>query len=343
MSNRTGIVRDNLFIDHDPGSWHPESPQRLISIYGRLDEGRWPLTTLERRNATKDEISLVHRPEHFDHIAKTDGRPTTQLDADTATSAMSFKAALAAAGGLINLVDKVVDGDLDNGFAFVRPPGHHAESYRAMGFCLFNNVAVAAAWALRHKDLSRVMIVDWDLHHGNGTQHSFYADPRVLYFSTHQYPHYPGTGAMGETGRDAGLGYTINVPLAWGHGDEEFTSIFKRIVRPVAQQYKPQLMLVSAGFDINHRDPLGDMQVTQEGFGAMARVLKDTADEVCGGRLVFTLEGGYNLQGQTNGVSRVLDVLTGLDDTGRALADKDIPEPPIVQTVRGLHANYWRF
>ncbi|MEW6263736.1 MAG: histone deacetylase [Thermodesulfobacteriota bacterium] len=338
----TGIVRDDLFLEHDPGAWHPESPERLRVIYGLLEARSWPVTVLPRRPAVKKEITLIHRPEYYELVARTDGKPHGFFDADTSTSARSFQAALAAAGGLIALTGKVMDGELANGFALVRPPGHHAEADRAMGFCLFNNVAIAAAWAIQNKGLSRVMIMDWDLHHGNGTQHSFYTDPRVLYISTHQYPHYPGTGALGETGRGPGLGYTINIPLSWGHGDEEYVAIFQKIVAPVARAFRPELILVSAGFDINHRDPLGDMKVTREGFAGMARVLKDVAQEVCGGRLVFTLEGGYHLEGQANGVAKVLDVLTDTDAAGEALARREQPEPEIVGQVRHIQASYWR-
>ena len=340
----TGIVRDDLFLEHDPGRYHPESPERLRSIYQHLDNGCWSdLTCLPRRMATREEITLIHRPEHFERIARTDGQIQCQLDADTPTSAGSFQAALAAAGGLITLVEKVVDGEMDNGFALVRPPGHHAEANRAMGFCLFNNVAIAAKWAIIHRSLKRVMIVDWDLHHGNGTQHAFYADPRVLYLSIHQYPHYPGTGGLGESGRAEGLGYNINVPLAWGHGDQEYVAIFQKIVQPVARLYRPELILVSAGFDINQNDPLGDMMVTRPGFAAMARLLKNIAEEVCRKRLVFTLEGGYDIQAQTSAISEVLDVLQGKSSCGDSLSNQNLPEPAIIQEVRRNQANFWSF
>lgn len=339
--SRTGIVRDELFIEHDPGAWHPESPDRLRAIYRVMDQNNWPVKVLERRLATKEEVALVHRPEYFDRVARTDGLNNYQFDADTSTSAKSFQAALAAAGGLISLTEQVLDGRLDNGFALVRPPGHHAEADRAMGFCLFNNVAVAAAWAIKHRGLRRVLIVDWDLHHGNGTQHMFYSDSRVLYFSTHQFPHYPGTGAMGEAGRGEGLGFTVNVPLAWGHGDEEYTAIFQQILVPLTGMYRPELILVSAGFDINHRDPLGDMRVTRAGFGSMGRVLKNLADEVCQGRIIFTLEGGYHLEAQANGVAQVMNVLTGRPSEGDELARQRLPEPEIVSKVRQIYGRYW--
>jgi len=340
----TGIVRDDLFIDHDPGEWHPESPARLEAIYRMLDSRIRPgLVTLDRRMAAKEEITLIHTPAYFGKIAQTQGRSSTYLDPDTRTSPRSFEAALAAAGGLIELVELVLKGDLDNGFALVRPPGHHAETDRAMGFCLFNNIAIAAAWALKSGGLSRVMIVDWDLHHGNGTQYAFYENPRVLYFSTHQYPYYPGSGGLNENGFGKGEGFTVNVPLGRGHGDQEYTAIFQKIVEPLARTYQPELILVSAGFDIYFQDPLGGMKVTAEGFAAMARILKSLAEELCGGRLVFTLEGGYHIEGQATGIEKVLEVLQGSGSAGEKLARSEAPEPKIVEAVRRHQASYWKF
>jgi acetoin utilization deacetylase AcuC-like enzyme len=340
---QTAIVRDDLFVQHDPGSWHPESPARLQAVYRLLDSRSFPgVVVLDRREALRDEICLVHRTEHFDQVAETEGRAHA-FDADTHTSPASYRAALAACGGLLHLTEKVCAREVDNGFALVRPPGHHAERERAMGFCLFNNVAVAAAWALETKKASRVLIVDWDLHHGNGTQHSFYEDPRVLYFSTHQYPFYPGTGALGECGKGQGLGYNINVPLSWGHGDAEYMGIFKHVLVPVARAFRPDLILVSAGFDIYKGDPLGDMQVTTDGFAALTRVLDALAGELCGGKLVITLEGGYHVDGQAEAVGKILDVLTGVGEAGRDLSLQRPPEPAIVGQVRKIQSEYWNF
>lgn len=239
------------------------------------------------------------------------------------------------------MTGRVLDGELDNGFALVRPPGHHAEANQAMGFCLFNNIALAAAWALKRKGLSRVMVVDWDLHHGNGTQHSFRSDARVLYFSTHQYPFYPGSGALDEVGDGEGRGFTVNVPLNPGHGDEEYVAIFQNLVQPLARAYKPELILVSAGFDIYRQDPLGGMTVTTDGFAALARLLKEAAEEVCGGRLVITLEGGYDVEGQARGVGKIIDMLLGVGSAGEKLARTKAPEPPIIAQVRRAQAGLW--
>lgn len=338
----TGIVRAEIFLEHDPGPWHVETPARLKAIYGLLDRGDLgDLSVVTPRPATREEITLIHRPSHFDLIAGTAGQAQGYLDADTQTSARSFEAALEAAGGLIRLVEAVLDGELENGFALVRPPGHHAEANRAMGFCLFNNVAVAAAWAIKERGLTRIMIVDWDLHHGNGTQHSFYSDPRVLYLSTHQYPFYPGSGSLSEVGEGPGRGFTLNVPLSPGHGDQEYVAIFQKVLFPATRAFRPELILVSAGFDIYYGDPLGAMNVSPEGFAALTRLLKTAAEELCAGRLVFTLEGGYHVEGQAEGVGRVLEVLSEAGPAGRDLAQSDPPEPAIISRVRQAQAEFW--
>lgn len=315
MSRTTGIVQDVKYMEHGAGFDHPESPERLRAIYAmlKLPAMAGKFTNIPSRPATIDELASIHRVAYIDSVAATAGRPYTLLDPDTATTTESFTAARLAAGGLLNAIDSVVDGAVDNAFALIRPPGHHAEANAAMGFCLFNNVAIGAMHAITKHHMERVLIVDWDLHHGNGTQHSFYDDNRVLYFSTHQYPYYPGTGALEENGRGAGLGYTINVPLWPGAGDARYVNIFRKILQPVALQFKPELILVSAGFDIYEHDPLGGMKVTPEGFACLTRVLLNIADACCQGRLVMTLEGGYHIQGQTEGVKRVLQEM--VDET----------------------------
>ena len=214
--------------------------------------------------------------------------------------------ALLAAGGLLKSVDLIMEGTIRNAFALVRPPGHHAEASQAKGFCIFNNIAVAAEHLLRTHGLGRILIVDWDLHHGNGTQHAFYSRRDVLYFSIHQYPYFPGTGSVGETGVGEGYGYNLNVPLRPGKGDADYLAIFQKILEPVARGYKPEFILVSAGFDIGDGDPLGGMAVTREGFGLLASSLLGMAGESAGGRIALVLEGGYNLRALTEGVGEVL-------------------------------------
>jgi acetoin utilization deacetylase AcuC-like enzyme len=315
MSKKTGIVKDKRYLQHSAGFAHPESPQRLAAIYEMLENPvmSWKFTEIEPREATHDEIATVHSSSYINFVASTAGQDFVMLDPDTATSPETYQIAKLAVGGVCNAIDCVVSGEVDNAFAFVRPPGHHAERDAAAGFCIFNNVAIGAMHAILKHDMKKVLIVDWDLHHGNGTQHIFYNDPRVLYFSTHQYPYYPGTGGIEEIGCGQGEGYTINVPLRGGARDEDFVKIFRRILEPVALEFDPEIVLLSAGFDIYYQDPLGGMRVRPEGFAAMARILLNIAEACCQGRFVAVLEGGYHIQGLTKSVKAVLEEM--LDET----------------------------
>ncbi len=318
MSRRTGIVKDTRYLRHGTGHGHPESPERLEAIYAMLEAAplRGCFTEIAPRYAEIGEIERIHRSAYIERVASTAGKAHCMLDPDTETTAESYDTARLAAGGLCNAVDSVVSGQLDNAFAFIRPPGHHTEADEAAGFCLFNNIAIAAMHAIAKHGLKRILIIDWDLHHGNGTQHSFYKDNRVLYFSTHQSPAYPGTGGIDEIGAGAGLGYTINVPLRAGADDGQYVRVFRRILQPVALAFRPELILVSAGFDIYYRDPLGGMRVSSRGFALMTRIVMDIADRCCGGRLVLALEGGYDLQGLTASVKAVLGELCETERVG---------------------------
>jgi acetoin utilization deacetylase AcuC-like enzyme len=343
----TGIVKDTRYMDHWMGDYHPECPQRLKVIYEMLEEpdmaGRFQ--EIPPRFAEKQELSLVHAGYYIDMLAATKGIDYTYLDPDTQTCADSYQAAILAAGGLCEAISGVCAGKLKNAFALVRPPGHHAERAQAKGFCLLNNVAVGARYAQEALGLGRILIVDWDLHHGNGTQHSFEEDPTVLYFSTHQYPYYPGTGASSEIGTGSGLGFTVNVPLTVGHGDAEYLSIFERILKPIAIEYNPELILVSAGFDIYIGDPLGGMNVTPAGFAAMTRAIMDIADQCCDGKVVLTLEGGYDLYGERDSVKEVLRELAGFSKTYPAVpagsAMQEIVDN-VVARVKSVHGPYWK-
>ena len=338
-----GLVHHPIFQEHDPGPYHPESPRRLAVLDEVLDgPAKGLYQKVEPVSAREEDILRVHTREHYKRVAATAGRSQAMLDPDTQTSPRSFEAALMAAGGLIELVKGALAGNFRAGLALVRPPGHHAEAGRSMGFCLFNNVAVAAAYALAERGLERILIVDWDLHHGNGTQHTFEGEDRVLYFSTHQYPFYPGTGAVEEVGSGRGRGLTVNVPLGPGHGDQEFVHIFERILKPVALEYDPRLVLVSAGFDTHFNDPLGSQRVGPKGYAAMTRLLQELAGEKV--PLVFTLEGGYNIQGEANSILALVEQLNGRpvlqpdelrDDPGR----EDILA---VAAARRVQADYWR-
>ena len=314
---KTGIVQDERYMNHQMGAYHPESPRRLEVIYAMLKDGdmQGNYKDVPVRRAESEELLWIHSPDYVQRLASTEGKEYTYLDPDTQTSPGSYEAALLAAGGLCEAISLVHSGELDNAFALVRPPGHHAERAQAMGFCLFNNVAIGARYAQEHLKLNRILVVDWDLHHGNGTQHSFEEDASILYFSTHQYPYYPGTGSLTEVGKGKGEGFTLNVPLSMGYGDGEYVGIFEKILRPVTLEFNPDMILVSAGFDIYMEDPLGGMNVTPEGFAGLTRSIMQMAKECCGGKVVITLEGGYNLQGLRDSVKAVLKELAGLSET----------------------------
>ncbi len=344
---KTGIVKDERYMNHRPDEYHPESYRRLEVIYAMLEEpdmaGQFQEVPVRR--AERSELLYIHSPEYVERIAATEGRDYVALDPDTSTSAGSYEAALLAAGGLCKAVSMVISGELDNAFALVRPPGHHAERNRAMGFCLFNNVAIGARYAQELHGLKRILVADWDLHHGNGTQHSFEADPSVLYFSTHQYPYYPGTGAFGQVGLGEGEGFTVNVPLSVGCGDGEYVGIFERILKPIALEFDPELILVSAGFDIYEGDPLGGMNVTPDGFAGLIRSILDVANACCGGRVVITLEGGYNLTGLRDSAKMVLREMAGLSEisTEKIVSSGDkMMLDSLVEQVLQNHGRYWK-
>jgi acetoin utilization deacetylase AcuC-like enzyme len=311
----TGYIYDPIYLEHDLRG-HPESRQRLETIlqvleqYGMLAR----LASIPVVAITPERLAWCHSPRYVEQVQRMAQQGGGHLDMDTYVRPASYDAALMAAGGLVEATRAVLDGEVDNAFALVRPPGHHALRARGMGFCLFNNVAVAARYALAERGLERVLIVDFDVHHGNGTQDEFESDPAVMYISTHQYPYYPGTGYWDETGHGDGAGSIINVPLAGGVGDEGFARIFRQIVGPAAWRFQPQLILVSAGYDAHWDDPLAYMQLSIGGYAAIAQALKDLAEELCDGRLVFTLEGGYHLKALAYSILNTCAILLGDDD-----------------------------
>ncbi len=306
---KTAVIEDTRFRDHCGPTGHPERPDRIRAVTAAIDSRGDALIRLAPRAATPDEILRVHSREHFDRIAEAVKRAPAQLDPDTYVSAESLEVALLAAGGSIELALRVARGELDGGLAAVRPPGHHAESDRAMGFCLFNNVAIAARALQAQESVDRILILDWDVHHGNGTQHLFESDPSVLYASIHQYPLYPGTGAVGEIGVGRGEGFTLNVPLPAGCGDCEYVGVLQRLIEPAARSFNPEMILISCGFDAHRDDPLAAMNVTREGYRQMTAIARALADDLCSGRLAFVLEGGYAVSGLEQGVNAVLDVI----------------------------------
>ena len=347
----TAYVYDPIYLEHNlPG--HPESQERLSRIMGLLEEKGMleRLVAVEATPVSLERLTRNHSRGYIDAVRQMAEGGGGQLDLDTYLSPRSYEAALMAAGGLVNAVEAVLDGEVDDAFALVRPPGHHALTARAMGFCVFNNVAVAARYALQEQGLERVLIVDFDVHHGNGTQDVFYDESCVLYFSTHQYPYYPGTGNWREIGKGEGEGYTANVPLPGGVGDEGYGRIFDEFLYPLAERYRPQLILVSAGYDAHWADPLAAMQLSITGYADLTRTLKAMADQLCQGRLVFTLEGGYQLEVLSYAVLNTFRVLLGDGITRDGVTrDEEIEDPlgparrseqdvsDLVDQLKGLH------
>ena len=294
----TGLVYHPAYLEHDMGPGHPESPNRLCAIMQQLEQSGTMarVTKIEPRKAEDEWITQVHTPGYasaLNRAAPTTGR--VSLDPDTSMSPGSLNAAYLAAGGALAAVDAIMAQQVEHVFCAVRPPGHHAEAGRAMGFCLFNNVAIAARYVQKKYGLTRVLIVDWDVHHGNGTQHSFEDDPSVLFFSTHQYPHYPGTGRGTERGQGAGVGFTVNVPMEAGEGDEVYHEIFLKSLVPTADMFKPEFVIISAGFDAHNDDPLASMGLTEAGYTDLTNIVAGIAKRHAQGRILSSLEGGYNL------------------------------------------------
>jgi acetoin utilization deacetylase AcuC-like enzyme len=308
-SGALALVDDALFSEHRSSEAHPERPERLDAARAAVQNAKLGLEQqrLAARDASDDELSRVHDDAYLEALGRMRGR-SGWLDGDTYVAPRSVEAARRAAGGALALTDALLDQRARHGVALLRPPGHHARPGTGMGFCLLNNVGVAAAHA-RARGTERVAIVDWDVHHGNGTQEMFYDDPSVLYVSLHQFPFYPGTGAADEVGEGAGVGYTVNVPLSAGADDTVYLAAFDRIVCPVMNQFDPDLVLVSAGFDAHHRDPLAAMDVTDAGYAAMTRRLTGAIPRGAGARLGLLLEGGYDLTGLRGALQAALEAL----------------------------------
>ncbi len=308
----TGLVYDSRYLEHDMGAGHPESPNRLRAIMQQLEQSGTAarLTRIAPRKAEDEWIMQIHEASYLEMLkAEAPATGRVSLDADTSMSPGSLTAAYLAAGGALAAVDAILSKDVDHVFCAVRPPGHHAEAGHAMGFCLFNNVAIAARYAQKRYGLSRVLIVDWDVHHGNGTQHSFEEDPSVLFFSTHQFPHYPGTGRATERGRGAGEGFTINVPMEAGEGDEEYRTVFQKTLAPAADAFKPEFVIISAGFDAHQEDPLASMGLTEEGYEDLTGIVAGIAKRHANGRILSSLEGGYHLTALATSVDRHIRAL----------------------------------
>lgn len=343
---KAGFVYDPVYLKHNTGE-HVENPKRLKAIISHLEETGLikELAQLRPRAASIDEIAAAHDKQYIIQIRDRASRGGGWLDADTVISPGSYEAAIYAAGGTIEAVDAVMEGRLKSAFALVRPPGHHATYRQAMGFCLFNNVAIATKYALNRYSMARIAIVDFDVHHGNGTQEAFYSNPQVLYISTHEAPLYPGTGRIDETGREAGLGTTINIPLPAGCGDGEYIKVFEEIITPAVLRFKPELIMVSAGYDAHWSDGIALMEVTVTGFGQMVKIIMRLADELCEGRLVLGLEGGYNLNALAYSVKATFDILLGRENVDDPLGNSRRgyvigaapPIDPLIKSIRELH------
>jgi acetoin utilization deacetylase AcuC-like enzyme len=337
---RTGIVASPEYLRHRTPPGHPEGPERIGALIDALQRYERPgIVRIEPRPAAHADLARVHSDEHIARVAASEDHFQVAYDLDTYTSEASYRTALLASGGLLQLADAVLSRKIDNGFALVRPPGHHAEANRALGFCLFNNVAICARYLQTVHGMERILIIDWDVHHGNGTQNTFYPDREVLFISLHQYPHYPGTGSAGEAGCGNGVGCTVNVPLPSGMGNAEYMSAFAHIVDPIARQYEPQFILISAGFDCHILDPLSGMRLTEDGFRAMTRMLMRIARDHAGDRIVGVLEGGYD----PGALQR--SVLSVLDEMGGDSIDAELPfrseDLPALEPSLTVQRRYW--
>ncbi|HDQ46428.1 MAG TPA: histone deacetylase [bacterium] len=323
---RTGIVYDPVFLKHSRSD-HPERAERFVAVLGRLKETglNEAVRRISSRPASEEELLLNHTGSHVRRVRSASGEGEGFLDPDTYVNSFSYDAARIAAGSLIDLTLAVVRGDLENGFALVRPPGHHAMSDYAKGFCLFNHVALAAR-AARKAGVDRIAIVDFDAHHGNGTQAAFEDDPRVLFMSTHQHSLFPGTGAAAETGKS---GTVVNIPLPAGAGDGCFRALFGEVILPLLVRFAPEMILVSAGYDGHRADPLAGLGLTCSGQAWISETLVRSARQICGGRIVFTLEGGYHPAALSAGVANSLRALLGRDDFEDPIGGAPRSEPDI--------------
>jgi acetoin utilization deacetylase AcuC-like enzyme len=317
VTRRIGVIEDPRFQTHLAPDGHPEAPARLLAVGQALaaweQNSPGSLARIEPRFANDEEILAVHTAAHLKTVEAAVAQAPTHLDADTFVSAESLNVGRLAAGSCVELATKVAQGELSSGFAALRPPGHHAEADHAMGFCLFNSVAIAARSLQQVLGIEKVLIIDWDVHHGNGSQHSFESDPSVLYMSTHQFPFYPGTGAAGEAGIDRGRGTTVNIPMPPSCGDFEYVGVMQHLFAPIALEFDPDFILVSCGFDAHRADPLGSMEIGAAGFLSMTQIAREVAESACGGRIAYFLEGGYSALGLAEGTAAVLTGMLAAD------------------------------
>lgn len=338
-----GLIYDQVYLKHDTGS-HPENGRRLTAIMEHLNEThtREKLVNMKPFPATERELMLVHSKSHILHVEQ-EAQGGGYLDADTIVSFGSFEAALYAAGGAIKATEAVMTGEVTSAFALVRPPGHHATRDESMGFCLFNNIAIAAKYALNTYPVKRIAIIDFDVHHGNGTQEAFEANPDVLYVSTHESPLYPGSGNVDEIGSGEARGTKVNIPLPAGCGDAEYRRAYTEVIVPAVMRFKPELIMVSAGYDAHFADDLAMMRLTVSGYGMIIKFIKGLTDALCAGRIVLCLEGGYNLNALAASVKATFDVLLGGSEIQDKLGkpDEKLTPPditPLLDQVKKIHS-----
>jgi len=341
LALKVGIVRDVRYLEHKPGIVHPESPNRLRSLYRMLDKDFVDrVITIEPEMATLEQLEQVHTPGYVKQILSTAGRDFTTLAPDTPVSANTYIAAWLAAGGCIKAMDALLTDECRVCFAMVRPPGHHALRDRAGGFCIFNNLGVAAKYAIKRHGIKKVLIVDWDIHHGNALQDLFYSDNNVLYLSSHYMGWYPHTGDWEETGEGEGTGYNVNIPVPKELEDNDILHIYRDILTPVVRRFKPELILVAAGFDAHQRDPLGRTRLSEKAYYWLAQLVLQLADAAKGAPLLFSLEGGYDLWALVNSVREVLNVLTFDGRRGRIPLVSTRVGREVVERARQVHAKY---
>jgi acetoin utilization deacetylase AcuC-like enzyme len=348
MSN-TAVFYDPIYLEHDTGYGHPERPERLEATLQVMDKAGLSekVGIISPRDATVEEIQLVHPKSYIEKVRKVAESGGGWLDPDTHVGTRSYAAALKSSGAVLEGLERIFSGDIDNAFCLVRPPGHHATAERGMGFCIFDNNAIAARFAIKEFGISRVFILDWDAHHGNGLQDIFYDDEKVLYTSLHQYPHYPGTGAYSEVGIGDGEGFTVNFPLPARSGEEIYLAAFDQVIIPMARQYKPELVLISAGYDGHFSDLLCSMLLRAESYAEMATRLKELAEAECGGRIMAALEGGYDLAGIAASITDTIAVLCGAEVRVEEVVEEEVIHPSsrrgmeIVEATREALSPYW--
>ncbi len=310
----TGFLYDPAFLEHDTGAGHPECSERLRTSLDYLSQQNWfqHLENIPTKIAERKWIQTIHDDEYINRAKESCRSGSEYLDSmDVSICEKSYDIALLAAGSVMNLADQIIEGKITNGFAMIRPPGHHAEKHTALGFCLFNNVAILARYLQLQHGLDKILILDWDVHHGNGTQHLFEDDPSVLYISTHQYPYYPGTGAASENGNGPGQGATLNCPMSAGSTDREYELALMEKILPKIDEFKPELIIISAGFDAHQLDPMAQINLSTEFFGWMTARVLEKAEQYCEGRIISALEGGYNLRMLPRCIAEHLSVLSG--------------------------------